>query len=163
MAGFTLIELVIVMILVALLSGLVMYSVRGHVDAAAIQRAAEQFQSLDRRLRAETRRAERAATIQFRDKGRRISVDSETDLSSTGIDIDQTLPGSVSVESLRLARVDGSSATGRVLLNAHGQSVNYAVHLVTASGAEAWVVTLGVSGQQIRCRTEGEVDAMLRP
>ena len=161
--AFTLVELLVVMIIVAMLSGLVVYSVKGHVDAAAVMRFADRLDTLDRRLRVEARRCEHPISIEFDRARNTISVESVTDLQSTGIRSRIKLPKHVQIDSVRSGQSVGSNRSASLKINQRGQSPNYAIGLVTSAGSRVWLVTLGMSGQHLRCKTEGEVNALLRP
>lgn len=159
--AFTLIELVAVIVIVALMSGIVVYSVRGHIDAAALEGAVQRFQSLDQRLRSEAKRFEQPAEVLIGRRGTELTVRSSIDLKSTGISRNGTLGSRVTLDSL----IEGRRATSsnRITFNSAGRTPNYAAKFVTANNAVAWLVVLGTSGQQIRCQSEEEVYAFLRP
>ena len=159
--AFTLVELIVVIVIVALMSGVVVYSVRGHVDAAALEGAVQRFQSLDHRLRAETKRHERTAEIRIGRRGGELTILTGIELSRSGIKRDFSVGSRVTIESILSAR--RISATRSITFNAAGRSANYAAKFVTENDATTWLVVLGISGQQIRCQSEEEVYALLRP
>ena len=161
--GFTLIELVVVMILIALLSGIVVYSIRGHIESASVARAVDHLESLDRRLRAEARKTQSPVSLSVHRNGKSVHASSSANLESAGIQRDTKLPKLVELNSLRIGSGSRSNAGGTIEFNRRGQSPSYAFEVKSNSGSSAWLVTLGLSGQHIRCKTEAEVDALLRP
>ena len=161
--GFTLIELLVVMILVAMLSGMVIYSVSGHVDAAALSQTVDQLTSLDRRVRAEARRKETAITLQFDGRDSLVSMKSNLDLVDSNIGDSISINQRIAIQSVRVGGVVRGASQAQVRVNALGQSSSYALELETGRGASSFLVFLGMSGQAVRVSSEDEASALLRP
>ncbi len=161
--GFTLIELLVVMILVAMLSGMVVYSVSGHVDAAALSQAIDQLTSLDRRVRAEARRKESPITLEFDGRDSLVSMKSRLDLSDSNIGDSVSVNKRIAIQSVRVGGAVRGASQAQVRVNSLGQSSNYSLELETGRGASSFLVFLGMSGQAVRVSSEDEANALLLP
>ncbi|NND99092.1 MAG: prepilin-type N-terminal cleavage/methylation domain-containing protein [Pirellulaceae bacterium] len=161
--AFTLVELLVVMVLVAALSGIAIYSVQGHIDGASLADAADRLETFDRQIRARARQDGQPITFSFNPLQESVSVKGPQSLRSGEMPREIKWNSKVQVGRVRLGNGPATQNTLPLTVNGRGQSKNYAVQLVSKSGASTWLITLGLSGQQLRCKTEDEVDALLRP
>ena len=159
-SGFTLLELIVVLIIAGLLTGMVIISVRSHVDRARLESAVDLMAVIDRRLRRDTRQHHASADWAVSAKGRVVSVDADFPLKWNR---ERTLPRSISVRSIRAQQGGLIRKVSRVKYSAQGHARPFAVQLVSEAGAHTWLVSLGRTGQALRCESQEEADALLRP
>jgi prepilin-type N-terminal cleavage/methylation domain-containing protein len=160
--GFTLIEVMIVMLIMAIIAGLAVISVQGHIDQARWTRSFEQIEELDRTARISARRDASPYQITF-DRSKR-----SVELRAIGVNASAKsvgafkLPAQFKFDSFRKNKQTSSSESFVVEIAGNGQSPSYAVAIAAPSGPPQWLVTLGFSGQQIRMEEAKDVASMLR-
>lgn len=153
--AFTLIELVIVIVIMAILSTLAVLSLRGTMDRYMLSRAAETIERFDARARRDAsllRQPIRAAIDRNR---KRLTIDtSRTDNAQ------YRLPRRVEVGKIRLGRRVTVGNRFEIQFSRRGASPTYAVELRRGDMSQ-WLLVLGTSGQVVPLSSEGEVDAIL--
>jgi prepilin-type N-terminal cleavage/methylation domain-containing protein len=156
--GFSLVELIAVVALLAIFAGVAAVSVRGHVDEARLVAALNRIQSLDGRLRDEAQRLRRSGELSVdADDGRVFQVGTPYSAARPSRSI--ALGGGLRIDRLRTSRHNQRRGQLRVLISSHGQSDTYAVRLRTGSGRQAWLVVLA-SGQCLRIEQDQDVRAI---
>lgn len=155
--GFTLIEALAVIALMALLTAAAAVSLRGAARTARIEDVADAFAGFDRGTREFARRFDRTPALRF-------DLNRGT-VSRTGADREPTplvLAGDV-----RVTRVIAGGAvriSGEVALpfSSLGQSPSYAVQLAGPAG-ERWALFAGLTGQPMVLRNEQDALDILAP
>ena len=152
--AFTLIELVVVVVIIALLSSLAVMSFGGTMDRYALNRAAETVQSFDSRARRDARTSRTAVTgtIERRRDTFRLGQGRQAP--------EFHLPRAVNIADIRVDRRAVSAAEVQLQFNSDGVSPSYAVQLQRGESS-LWMVVLGVSGQVVTLQSEREVNAIL--
>ncbi len=135
--AFTMLELIVVVVILALLAGLGYLSIRSQLDYAAMNRAIGLLADADRK--------ERRAAMQSPQPGELAILKSKQLLSYRASKSDLQLPGGV-----QIAEAFVSSPSGRaesINFSQTGQSATYAMHLKNARGGSRWMIVIGASGQ----------------
>ncbi len=159
--GFTLLELLAVMAIVWLLSGLVTLSVQGHLFRARLVQSIERVATLDRKARDEARRDGVPVSVQVdRERGEISLVNGSKERVRDATRM-VTFPRGVTVSEVRVAGQSRRATTSWVVISSLGQSSTYAVKLSAPNRAVRWLVTLGLTGQQLELDSESQVNALL--
>ena len=159
-SGFTLIELMIVILIMAIMAGFAVLSLRGHIDRARWTRSIEQLENMDRIGRIAARSEATTYQLSF-DRDKR-----KVELRATGRNAPQKsfrewkLPNGIQFAGFQNGSSSNRSDEMKILINASGQSPSYAVAFKTKSGTAQWLVTLGLSGQHIQMDKTADVAAM---
>lgn len=161
--GFTLIELVAVMIVIGLLSGIAVVSVSGHIHHARLVQAIQRIESLDRRARDEARQHSRPVGLLFDPRQRLVSIVTRPSERATDSTRRVKLPKGIDIQEIRVGRRRMTGRTVPVSLSPLGQSEPYAVRLTAANEASHWLLTIGLTGQQLELESERDIDALLSP
>ncbi len=139
--GFTLIELIVVLVIIAVLSGLVMLSVGSTMDRHRLHQAVETIETFDMRLRREARAWRQPI---------RASVDTHSKVLTVpladGNERVFRLPQRVDVLSWRLATQRSGGQQLAIAVDGDGRSPSYVVELGSGK-LRLWLVVLGGSGQ----------------
>ena len=153
--AFTLVELVLVVTVMAIITSLVMLSVRGHLENARLEATIDRIKALDARIRTSARRLRARHTL---------LIDAEAGLLR---DLNDDVPsrrahvsGGIEVDQLRAASYAGSLRKLRVGISPEGLGDSYALRLRTATGQKTWLVVLGMSGQCVRLEEDRDVEAL---
>ncbi len=154
--GFTLVELVIVIVIMAMLSTIAAISLGGTIDRYRIAQAAETIERFDARARRDARITDHDVRASIdRSKGR-LWVDA----IGTNRDSRYQLPQRVSISNIRLHRRSAVGSDLSIEVDRLGHSPSYAVEL-TRGKLKRWVVILGASGQVVPMDNESEVNELL--
>lgn len=149
--GFTLIELVVVIAIIALLSTLAVMSLRGTIDRYHLSQAVQTVELSD----ASARRLARAT-----DQMVVATIDRHHNRWRIG-DRSFQIPTAVEIESIALGRRAIAGSEVDIDYSRDGWSPTYALQLKRGE-IEQWIVVLGASGQVVSVRDRGEADALLR-
>ncbi|WP_286177523.1 type II secretion system protein [Rhodopirellula sp. JC639] len=139
--GFSLIELIVVLVLTAILASLTTFSLRGVIVRQRLGRAVEVVKQFDTALRRAARHQRRqvAAVI---DRGRgRLTIDPSGESMRTF-----TLPRQVSIDTIRFGPVPASRSGAQVTADPDGSTSSYALRLTTGDSGH-WIFLAGGSGQ----------------
>ncbi|MEM8733617.1 MAG: type II secretion system protein [Planctomycetota bacterium] len=135
-SGFSLIELIVVLIIMALLAGLASTTLRSHLDQSRIERAFQQLVLADALAR---RQANDQAS---REVSLRIDGDSLViSPSNRSFEMPDTF-------DLSLEKAGNASFGNRISFSKSGRSVSYAIR-IEAGDREHWLLVLGATGQRI--------------
>ena len=150
-SGFTLIELIAVIVVLAIITSLAVMSFGGTIDRYKMVQAIETLEMFDAAARREARRAEQPLTA---------TINASRGELTIGI-TDRTfrLPSRVEITDFRTSR-SGSRGLVRLPIASDGSSPTYAVQL-TRGKIKRWFMVLGVSGQVVPIENEGDVNALL--
>lgn len=154
--GFTLLEVLLVCVLLGIVSGVVLWSVRGRITAARLSQACEQLEGADQLARRVARNSAERVTLRFRGTDNQIEIRRGERRQKL-----LRLPGGISLSGVRFGR-RASRRRGDLEVSRLGQSASYAVALRTEADTERWLVISGLSGQSIIARDAEEADALLR-
>lgn len=157
--GFTLLELVAVLMVMAILAGAVALSVRGHVSNAQLEAFLTRLEAFDARARSQARRQGQRLALRFDASDQRVS------LAAAAADEDEAPAFAVSrgveLAQVRTARQAADYGVLETSVSPFGQSETYALCLQASSGRRVWLVVLGASGQCLRLDEEEEVEQIL--
>lgn len=138
--GFTLVELLVVVVIAAALTAITLLTLSGHVRRARLRTTADRIERLDAKARAIARATSSPVALSLEDGKARLIAGSAS----------ESVP------------VDGLRADGRVAYSPAGRSATYRVPLRSGS-AELHLLVLGQTGQAYRFDDEGAVSAALSP
>lgn len=159
--GFTLIEMMVVIVLLALLVSMATFQLRGPLQDATYTGNIERLQFLDQQVRAHAQRfGQQSELIIDLDTGGLAS--SGTSDASTENALRFTPRGGTKIEGVLLA--DGSihSGTAKIRISDRGQSATYALQLRSPAGQQEWLLFVGLTGQSLRLKDENEIDQLSR-
>lgn len=153
--AFTLIELVVAIVIMAILSTIAAMSLRGTMGKYDLTRAAETIERFDANARRQARVTDESVELSIDRNKKRLMV------NVGGIDRDATykLPGRVTISNIRLHRRFVAGNNFAIEVSENGQSPTYAVEL-TRGEMKRWLIIIGASGQVIPTESEDEVDAL---
>lgn len=157
--GFTLVELLVVLLILVLLAVSASVVVRTPLDEARVAGAIEQWELLDRQLRDHARRYGRGSVL-------RVDVNQglltpEWDTRDEVHGQPYSLPASVTIRSIRTEEREARYGEMTISFSSSGQSPTYALELVT-SGRELRLAFAGVTGQVTRLERQGDVEDLFR-
>lgn len=155
--AFTLIELVVVMVLLALLASLTVYSLGGTMDRYRVSRAIETVELFDARARRAARTTRRGVNVTIDRKSRELLIDP---IDPQQENASFQLPSKVEIEEVRFAGSKRSQKQSDFSISGQGRSTTYAIQLRRGE-LTRWLVVLGFSGQVVPVNNESEVDAIL--
>lgn len=154
--GFTLIELVVVMMIMALLASLAMVSLGASIDRYRLARAVDAIETFDARARRDARVSHTSLVAQFDRRRGELRIDDQ----GSGQPYLVRVPVQVGIAELRRGRTKVLGNQAKLEFRADGSSLSYAIRLLRGK-SERWLVVLGRSGQVVACESEQEVDAIL--
>lgn len=154
LTGFTLLELMAVLVIIAILSGAVVLTMAGRLRSARMADVVAKLQDLDRWTRYDARRFARPANLAFdfergvacRDAGQRSRI--------------VTLPPGYSLVGLRDSRGMFRGGETQIECSADGRTNSYALAIAGPDHSEAWIVFAGLTGERTLAKDEAEVDAI---
>lgn len=153
--AFTLIELVVVILIMAILSTIAAVSLGGTIGKYDLSRASETIERFDANARRQARVTHAPVEMLIDRNRNRLNVDA----SGGDRDSSYTLPGRVEISNIRLHRSFSVGRSFEMSVSAEGQSLTYAVEL-THGKMKRWLIFVGISGQVIHAESEDEVDAL---
>lgn len=154
--AFTLIELVVVMLILAILAGTVVYSLSGTLDRYWLGQTAERMELFDAHARRQAVQRRTSVVASIDGDRHLLEVVEPANRLSERFEISSR----VEVAEIR-ARQSVRSADGlQLVINRHGQSPSYAVKL-QRHNQYRWLIVLGRSGQTISIADEEMIDAIL--
>ena len=153
--GFTLIELVVVVLLIALLTSLAVVSLAGAANQYRLSSAVEVFERFELQARRDARRADQPLRVTIDRTRGRLTIGREARAYARF-----QIPAGIELERVRLRRRAVASGSVTFEIGRNGQSPSYAVQL-RRGDRQRWLVVLGVSGQVIELEQESDVDAIL--
>jgi len=157
--GFTLVELVAVVVLLGILSGTVMWSLSGHVHRSRLVQAADRIEALDRRARSRARRTAQPVRIVWDENEHTAHIEPVSSGQENRTPHQVRLGQQVEMDVFAPRQQPDRSRD--ILISPLGQSASYALKLIAPNDAQLWIVTLGLSGQQLRYETREEAYAVL--
>ncbi len=147
--SFTLIELVCALSLVSILAGLVMLSLAGHVNSAALNRSVECLREADRQARSLSLKSGSPVKLRF-DPGKQQLVLSPSQRRFA-------LPRQVQISlPLQLSPGGWSESGSDVPFYGSGSSSTYCSQL-RAGSLSIWVAVFGATGQLVSCSSQQEL------
>lgn len=163
-SGFTLVELMAVMVVLGLLASVTVWSVRSQVATARNQLAVDQLTLADRQLRDHARRVARPVDlIVDLDTGRLYRAPAGTTSPAQWAPLEDSLP----LDSLL---VNGQKFTSRqvaVRFRGDGTSPSYAIRLKAVATGQSkanegeWIVFVGRTGQRVIVTEERSLENLL--
>ena len=157
--GFTLLELLVVLIIVAMLSSIVAVQLTGYFSNASLSKAVDRLKMLDSAARRDAS-VQPAGTIELEfDRSEQI-------LRIANQQSGFQLPTGVLLKAIWLPGPDGRFQTvgadnARVKLSAMGTSQDYAIEFIGRGGATLGVLVLGLSGQFLRFENADDLQELL--
>ena len=160
MAGFSLLELLVVLVLVAFVAAVVVVSWSGVHHGAVAEAAVGRLKFLDQHLRAYARTHRTECRLSFElDTARVRKLYHAKDNKNPSW---ESLGRGVRVEDLQSTSDETRGRRVDIPLRRDGTSPTYGVHLVGPGERELWLVFAGVSGQVTALETEREFHAALK-
>jgi prepilin-type N-terminal cleavage/methylation domain-containing protein len=154
--GFTLIEVMAVMLILALLSAAAAWSFARPLARARAAEAVELLTSFDASSRLAARRFGRTVEMRFD-----LADGTLQRLEGGEVVYRGTLPRGFGIEQLRTAEDVRDAGEGTIECSRLSLSPSYAIKLVGPGGFERWLVVAGLSGQVTSARDESDVEAIL--
>lgn len=159
-AGFTLLEMVVVLALMSLVTAAAALSLKVPLQNARLKAAIAKLEDVDRRARLAARRSASPVSLQFT-AGSGIVVQTAV---QNGRKIESTY--SVGTNSIRLERLlmpgnPSGSRVARVDYSPEGQSATYALQLQAGSGRKMWLLVVGAAGQYVRSSDDEMVESLV--
>jgi len=158
--GFTLLELVIVILILAIMSGFAVLSLRGHIDRARWTQSLQQLEQIDRIGRIAARSERTIYRLSFHRSKRKVELRAIGWNAAKRSVREWKLPTGLHFVAFRDRAALTRSEEMMIEINSNGQSPSYAVALKANSGAPQWLVTLGISGQHLQLEKNEDVVAM---
>jgi len=157
-AGFTLIEVAAVALLLALLAGAVAWSFSGPIAAVRAGDALDRVRTFDAVARHAARQSGRGVTLVL-DPADGSMVRQDMTAGEPREAYRAALPGGFKLDRVRTAEDASRSLGGRTVIpcSADGRTQTYAVHIV-GGGRDRWLVFAGLTGQPTEVAHEAEVD-----
>ncbi len=154
--GFTLVELVVTLAILAVLSSVAAFSMTGTLHQFHLSQAIETFERFDQMARRIARSTETETTVRIDRKNRRLSID----LPGEGRPKSFRFSKRVEISSIRFSRRTHSGNTFSQTYNGDGRTSTYAIEF-SVGNMKRWVVFLGNSGQTFSTIDAREVHEFL--
>jgi type II secretion system protein H len=156
--GFTLVELVAVLTIVAIFAGAASLSLRGPRQAARLESAVERLTMVDRQLREHARHYGRSEQLTICPNTGRIAAVAH-DGRKTPIAPFQ-LDGRV-IEQVAIGERRSDCDEVTIDYTGQGRSATFAVRLRGPEGKSHWLLFAGATGQMVRIEDEKTVEELL--
>lgn len=153
--AFSLIELVVVLMLMALIASVATVSLRGYVVRGRLARAAEIVEQFDLAMRRQARRRRMPVTGIIQPVSRSLVIQA-TDSSGRTFQ----LPRQVNVASVIVQKVSSTDQSRQLPVGNDGSSPSYAMKL-SVGDASRWVFVSGGSGQMVHGLPTDRINALL--
>ena len=153
--GFTMIELITVLVLLSLVTGTVTFSLRGNIANSRAEFAIEKLQLVDRQLRDSAIRSGRTSALRI-DLARGKMTRSIRGQQETVIE------DSIPALRFRSPVIDTDEDQAVVQFLPDGTSMTYAICLRQSAKARTWLIFAGLTGQSLVTSDAGEVEQLLR-
>lgn len=153
--GFTMVELVTVLVLLSLVAGTVTFSLRGNIANSRAELAIEKLQLADRQLRDSASRSGRVSSL-------RIDVSKGRVARTVRGERDLVIEDDIPVLRFRSKDLDADGGQVAVQFLPDGTSTTYAVCLRQNKQARKWIIFAGLTGQALVTSDTGEVEQLLR-
>ena len=149
--GYTLIELMVVLVIIALILGVVAVNLKASFRAGRLEDAVGALELLDQQTRSHARRHRKSARFEF---GRSsVKVTRETRATSSTVN----LANGIHIDRFRASSRQADGSEKIVDISIQGQSPTYAVRLRTNSGHATWLLFAGVTGHCLQTDNEREI------
>lgn len=155
--GFTLYELLAVMVLMATLAGTVALSVRGRVSNARLESFLVQLELCDGFARSEARRWNQTVLLGLDSSDQRVWR-SAPSVEGSLVERSIMVPRGVNIARIKTMNRQLDQGILQIAISSLGQSDTYALRIQSSGGRDVWLVVLGGSGQVLRFDTEDDVD-----
>ena len=158
--GFTLVELMAVMVVLGLLASVTVWTVSGQIAMARNQLALDQLTLADRQMRDHARRVARPMDLIFDlDQGRLYRAPGGV----TSPDKWATLEGSLPLQDLMVSGQKHNARSVAVRFRGDGTCPSYAVRLkpLNKQSQAEWIVFVGRTGQRVIVTEEHSLESLL--
>lgn len=152
--GFSLVELIAVLVIIAVTTSAVAISLSGHTQRIRVVRLLDRIERLDRDARATARRSHVSAVLRFDDRDGRVTVTQPQAGRAGATNRFHTGDG------YTLELVAGLSGD-KLAISPKGQSRSYALGVSGPNGGAQWLAVLGLTGQCVRCDSEEAARALV--
>lgn len=153
--GFTMVELITVLVLLSLVAGTVTFSLRGNISNSRAELAIEKLQLIDRQLRDSSIRSGRAALL-------RLDLARSKMTRTVRGQQDSVIEDAIPALRFRTTEIDTDEGQAVVQFLPDGTSSSYAVCLRQNGQTRKWVIFAGLTGQSLVTSDAGEVEQILR-
>jgi prepilin-type N-terminal cleavage/methylation domain-containing protein len=157
--AFSLVELTVVLLILAIMAGAVAVSARGPLRKVGIERTVDEIIAFDRLTRQYARQQDRAIRLLVDLSAGELRRTDEEGRGELGEPL--RLASGYSVARLRLAGQDIASGQVAISCSALGLTPTYAVLLEGAGGRRQWVLVAGLSGQIVGTGDDKETENIL--
>ena len=154
--GFTLIELVAVIAILALVAAMVVISVRKPLRVATLEDSVSQLRLLDQQVRTLSRRFDRRQELTFHLNTGRVHI-AETDGGQS--DRERVLGGTV--DRVMMGRRVHDYGDVSIRYDAAGRTPTFAVRVSVSDDVRRWLLFAGITGQVTEHEYESEVRTIL--
>jgi prepilin-type N-terminal cleavage/methylation domain-containing protein len=158
-AAFTLIEMMVVILILAIVTSMASLSLGGVMDRYQLGRAAETLEAFDSQARREASRSREGVLAIIR-RGTNELILRNAAGQSMRARSHYRMPRKVEIGVVRMQRKALAARDVTITLSDRGRSPTYAVELKLGAMSR-WIIILGISGQVIPAQSEDQVDAIL--
>ena len=155
--GFTLFELLVVVVVLSAVAAAVALSMQGPLAMARMEHAAEELVLLDSQLRSHARRSGQGATVLVSPGSSTVLVTWQSEGDARG-DREVFLGRGLIVRQV-LVPASASRVSGtEIIYSADGQTPTYALQVTDGRGNERWLAFAGITGQQLEASSQQELE-----
>ena len=158
-SGFSLLELLVVLVIVAFVAAVVVVSWSGVHHEAIVESAVGRLRFLDQHMRSYARTHHTECQLSFEIGTSRIRKLYHTRNNENPAW--ETLGQGIRIKELQAISEQQRGRRIDILMRRDGTSTTYGIHLVGSGERELWLVFAGVSGQVTALKTEREFHAAL--